>query len=254
MKKIQWLLPLLVVLSACGYQATGLKSTGLPEHIQSLAIPMFENESNEPVVQRPLTEALRRAFINDGRLRLAGENRADLVMKGTLTRYSIRAVSFNANDIATEYWVYLNVTVKVTDRAAGTVHLDQKLRTRWDYRASSSVVSSEVSRQEALSQAYRDLGAWQFLRLMMFHLPDHPKLPGDVAQPAADSWFKRASQARGFQKNLRTGQEGEPAVSGWLSTVSESAIPEYPPRIYRWFSTPGRPETGCACLSSIHRR
>ncbi|TDJ50363.1 MAG: hypothetical protein E2O44_04125 [Nitrospina sp.] len=158
-KKIRWLLPLLMatLVSACGYQVTGLKSTHLPEHIHSLAIPVFENTSTEPVLQRSLTEALRRAFIHDGRLQLAGEKRADLVMKGTLTRYSIRAVAFNANDIATEYWVYLNVTVKVTERVAGTVHLDQKLRTRWDYRASSSVISSEASRQEALSQAYRDL-------------------------------------------------------------------------------------------------
>lgn len=158
-KKIRWLLPLLMatLVSACGYQVTGLKSTHLPEHIRSLAIPVFENTSTEPVLQRSLTEALRRAFIHDGRLQLAGEKRADLVMKGTLTRYSIRAVAFNANDIATEYWVYLNVTVKVTERVAGTVHLDQKLRTRWDYRASSSVTSSEASRQEALSQAYRDL-------------------------------------------------------------------------------------------------
>lgn len=158
-KKIRWLLPLLMatLVSACGYQVTGLKPTHLPEHIRSLAIPVFENTSTEPVLQRSLTEALRRAFIHDGRLQLAGEKRADLVMKGTLTRYSIRAVAFNANDIATEYWVYLNVTVKVTERVAGTVHLDQKLRTRWDYRASSSVTSSEVSRQEALSQAYRDL-------------------------------------------------------------------------------------------------
>lgn len=158
-KKIRWLLPLLMaaLVSACGYQVTGLKSTHLPEHIRSLAIPVFENTSIEPVLQRSLTEALRRAFIHDGRLQLAGEKRADLVMKGTLTRYSIRAVAFNANDIATEYWVYLNVTVKVTERVAGTVHLDQKLRTRWDYRASSSVISSEASRQEALSQAYRDL-------------------------------------------------------------------------------------------------
>lgn len=158
-KKIRWLLPLLMatLVSACGYQVTGLKSTHLPEHIRSLSIPVFENTSTEPVLQRSLTEALRRAFIHDGRLQLAGEKRADLVMKGTLTRYSIRAVAFNANDIATEYWVYLNVTVKVTERVAGTVHLDQKLRTRWDYRASSSVISSEASRQEALSQAYRDL-------------------------------------------------------------------------------------------------
>ena len=157
-KKLRWLWPLLIgtVFSACGYQMTGLKSTNLPEHIQSLAIPVFENTSVEPTIQRPLTEATRRAFINDGRLQLAGEKRADLVMKGNITGYSIRAVAFDVNDIATEYWVYLKVTVRVTDRKKGTVHLNQNLTTQWDYRASSSVISSEASRQEALSQAYRE--------------------------------------------------------------------------------------------------
>ena len=156
-KKILWTLPLLVVLAACGYQATGLKSSNLPEHVHSLAIPVFDNTSAEPTAQRPLTEELRRAFINDGRLQLIGENSADLVMRGTLTGYSVAAVAFDVNDVATEYWVYLTVTVKVTDRVEGSVHLDKKLATRWDYRASSNVTSSEASRQEALSQAYREL-------------------------------------------------------------------------------------------------
>ena len=156
-KKTRWLALLLVAMTACGYQVTGLKSTNLPQHIHTLAIPVFENTSAEPTVQRSFTEVLRRSFINDGRLQLAGEGRADLVLKGTLTGYSVRAVAFDANDVATEYWVYLDVTVKATDRTEGTVHLDQKLQTRWDYRASGSVISSEVSRQEALSQAYREL-------------------------------------------------------------------------------------------------
>ena len=76
-KKTRWLALLLVAMTACGYQVTGLKSTNLPQHIHTLAIPVFENTSAEPTVQRSFTEVLRRSFINDGRLRtfLVGKRR-----------------------------------------------------------------------------------------------------------------------------------------------------------------------------------
>ena len=136
----------------------GKVSSQLPPHLKTIAIPIFDNQSNEPALQRPFTEALRRAFITDGRLRLVNDqSKADLVMTGTLTRYSIRAVAFNNFDVAIEYWVYFGAKVKVVERVNNETYLDQPLNTRWDYVADDSVISSEASRQEALTQAYRVL-------------------------------------------------------------------------------------------------
>ena len=157
--KTLWLvLALSLTLWGCGYQMAGRGSSQLPPHLKTIAIPVFENQSTEPALQRPFTEALRRAFITDGRLRLINEqNGADLVMTGTLTRYSIRAVAFDTNDVAIEYWVYLGAKVKVVERVNNKTYLDQTLNTRWDYIADNSVISSEASRQAALTQAYRVL-------------------------------------------------------------------------------------------------
>ena len=157
--KTLWLaLGLSLTLWGCGYHLVGGGASQLPSHLKTIAIPVFDNQSSEPALQRPFTEALRRAFITDGRLRLVNDqNGADLVMTGTLTRYSIRAVAFNSFDVAIEYWVYFGAKVKVVERVNNKTYLDQTLNTRWDYVADDSVTSSEASRQEALTQAYRVL-------------------------------------------------------------------------------------------------
>jgi hypothetical protein len=147
-----------LTLWGCGYQMAGHGTSQLPPHLKTIAIPVFENNSGEPTIQRPLTEALRRAFITDGRLQLVNNKaEADLVMTGTLTRYAINAVAFNKFDVAIEYWVYLGASVKVVDRANDKIYLTQTLNTRWDYVADNSVINSEASRQQALTQAYRVL-------------------------------------------------------------------------------------------------
>jgi len=147
---------LCLTLWGCGYQMAGRGASQLPPHLKTIAIPVFENTSREPTIQRPFTEALRRAFITDGRLQLVNDRKgADLVMTGTLTNYWIRAVAFNQVDVATEYWVYIEAQVKVMDRVNNRTYLKRNLKTRWDYIADNSVISSEASRQEALVQAYR---------------------------------------------------------------------------------------------------
>ncbi len=140
----------------CGYQMAGRGASQLPPHLKTIAIPLFENHSTEPAIQRPFTEALRRAFITDGRLQLVNDQaEADLVLTGALTQYSIRAVSFNDVDVAIEYFVSIAANVKVVERVENQTYLKQSLTTRWDYFANDSVITSEASRQAALVQSYR---------------------------------------------------------------------------------------------------
>ena len=155
---IAWVLVGGLALSACGYQMAGHGESQLPPHLNTIAIPVFENTSLEPTIQRPFTEALRRAFITDGRLKLVNDVvKADLVMTGTLTSYSISAVAFNDRDVAVEYWVIIQADIEVVDRVNNQTYVKQKVKTRWDYIAEDSVVTTEASRQAALTQAYRVL-------------------------------------------------------------------------------------------------
>lgn len=140
----------------CGYQMAGQGASQLSPHLNTVAIPVLENTSPEPTIQRPLTEAFRFGFIADGRLRVVNDKAgADLLITGTITDYWIRAVSFNDLDVATEYWVYVEADVLVQDQVKDQVYLKQKLKTRWDYRADFRIVSTEAARQEALAETYR---------------------------------------------------------------------------------------------------
>ncbi|MGP0628658.1 LPS assembly lipoprotein LptE [Nitrospina sp. 32_T5] len=150
---------LLILLPACGYQLAGTGASQLPPHLKTIAIPVFDNVSQEPVINRNLTERVRQSFLRDGRLRLVKSTaNADLVLTGKLTAYSIRAVAFDDRDVVTEYWVYIDIDVVVKDQVKNRTHLKQTLKTRWDYRPSINVIDAEASRQAAFQQAYRLLG------------------------------------------------------------------------------------------------
>jgi hypothetical protein len=143
------------LLSSCGYHLSGYGSN-LPPHIRVISIPVFKNSSSEPNIERDATDAVRRAFISDGRLKVADTRKADLLMRGTLTDYQLRAVAFNSEDTAEEYIVRLGVQIEAYDRVKKKIIIDQKFTTQWGYRSTSSVVDSESAKNTALREAYSD--------------------------------------------------------------------------------------------------
>ena len=97
-------LVLVLLFPSCGYHLVGYGSA-LPSHIRTVAIPVFKNTSPEPDIHRDATDIIRRIFITDGRLKLVDTSKADLLIRGTLTDYQLRAVSFSGKDVAEEYIV-----------------------------------------------------------------------------------------------------------------------------------------------------
>jgi hypothetical protein len=118
---------------------------------------VFKNSSSEPNIQKDATDAIRRAFISDGRLKVMDTSKADLLMRGTLTNYQLRGVAFSSEDSAEEYIVRLGIQVEAYDRIKKRIVFSQKFTTQWDYRSTSSVVDSESEKYTALKEAYDDL-------------------------------------------------------------------------------------------------
>ncbi|PIR01678.1 MAG: hypothetical protein COV66_00715 [Nitrospinae bacterium CG11_big_fil_rev_8_21_14_0_20_45_15] len=150
---------LLITLSGCGYSLSGAGKSQLPSYVHSLSIPVFINGSGQPEIHRDLTDEVRRAFISDGRIRVVDKENGDLLLKGTLNYYAVRAISFNANDLVSEYWVEIGVAVVVTDTVKGKKFLSQNMKSKWNYRVTDNVVTTEQARKDALSQSYNDLSA-----------------------------------------------------------------------------------------------
>ena len=150
------LLVVFLSCSNCGYHLSGYGSA-LPLHIRDISIPVFKNSSNEPNIQKDATDAIRRAFISDGRLKITDKRKADMVIRGTLTNYQLRAVSFSSEDSAEEYIVRLGIQVEAYDQIKKKIIFNQKFTTQWDFRSTSSVVDSESAKDIALKEAYDDL-------------------------------------------------------------------------------------------------
>ncbi len=155
--KKTWLFIFCLLISGCGYHLVGTGNT-LPPHLKSIAIPVFENSSSQPEIHRERTSIILRSFINDGRLKVAKKEDADLLMTGALTYYATRTAAFSSNDLASDIIIELEVDVEVTDQVKNKPFLKQNLKTQWDYKSTSDISDTETARLRALDDAYNELG------------------------------------------------------------------------------------------------
>ena len=119
-------LSVLVVVLLCGacrllpYHFNG---GGLPEHIKTMAVLPFENETPAPELQRELNEELRKNLASRLGLREATEDKAHAVVRGTIVRYEIdvpEAFSANPNQaLSARRRLQIVVDVEIVDQTTG---------------------------------------------------------------------------------------------------------------------------------------
>ena len=80
-----------------------------------------------------------------------------MILRGTLTNYNLRAVSFGGTDTAEEYVVRLGISIEVYDQVLKKTFFKQDFTTQWNYRATAGVIDSETARFNALKETYGDL-------------------------------------------------------------------------------------------------
>jgi len=117
----------LLMLAGCLYGFTG---GGLPSHIRTVAVLPFENQTAAAELTRELSDALRRAMQSRLGLRDAAENRANAVVRGTITRYEPDVpVAFSAdpNQATTaRRRVQITVDVQIVDQSNGKTLWERK--------------------------------------------------------------------------------------------------------------------------------
>ena len=97
-----------LILSGCGvYSFSGSMSSG----IESVAVPVFENESVEYGIAEDLTSGVIEGFVADNTLKVISRSKADAVLEGIILSYDRSAYTYDENDQVQEYKV--NITAKV---------------------------------------------------------------------------------------------------------------------------------------------
>jgi hypothetical protein len=112
-KDMKYKLPLLSVvflltISSCvHYSMAG----SLPAHINSIAIPIVENQTVEFGMSESVTENLLIKFNEENILRVTDESESTSILRGTITRVTDAPYTFTKDEAVTEYrfTVHMNV-------------------------------------------------------------------------------------------------------------------------------------------------
>jgi lipopolysaccharide assembly LptE-like protein len=147
----------LVVATAC--MPYGFAGGGLPQHVRTIAVLPFENETSTPELQRQLQELMRRELRNRLGVREASEAKADAVVRGTITRYDVDVpISFstdpNVRPIATRRKLQILVDIEIVDQTDGKTLWQRKgLSADGDYNEGAE----ESGRRQALDKLVNDI-------------------------------------------------------------------------------------------------
>jgi outer membrane lipopolysaccharide assembly protein LptE/RlpB len=149
------LLALGTLLGGCGYTVHGT----LPSHINTIAVPIFQNRTPEPAVEGFITRAVVEAFSTNGRLKVVGSEAADAVLDGEIVGYSVTSIAFDQDANVRQYRLLVTVNLRMRDVRRNTVLFQQNdVREQADFRVQGAV-SQTISREEtALRAAAVDIG------------------------------------------------------------------------------------------------
>lgn len=109
-KKIIYLVSLLVLLSGCSYS---VYSNAYP-HLKKIRVQAFENKSTDYAIGDFLLNQLVQQFRNDGRLKLVTQG-PDCTLEGSILSYEEKIYSYDTSNMVQDYQLRLTVSVVFTD-------------------------------------------------------------------------------------------------------------------------------------------
>src|SRR3990172_1119743 len=141
--------------AGCGYQIAG-RGVHIPEGVRTLAIPVFENKTLEPIVEEELTPVVIREFLRDSRIEVVSRSQTGLVLQGSVTSYKESPLSFDQDQNVLEYRITV-ITHLVLVRQFSEILWERDVTESAEYRASSDVMSTRVAKLLALREIARNL-------------------------------------------------------------------------------------------------
>jgi len=149
-----WLF-LVLAQGACLY---GLVGGGLPDHIDTVAVLPFDNDTPVSVIPRELLDALRPDIESRLGLRSVSEARADAIVRGRIVRYDpdipVAYSADPAQQVAARRRLEIAVDVEILDQTTG--------KTLWNRRG--LVAQGEYDergeaegRRQAIERLVRDI-------------------------------------------------------------------------------------------------
>ena len=148
------LTPLLIVLFllGCGYHFKG-KENNLPKDIQTVAIPIFKNNTTETNIENYFTNALIAQFVRGKELKITDVDHADAIIYGTLTEYHNDTLTYANGGKVSQYRVRVVANVSLVRAKTGKVIWRAKHLSEFeDYDASTNTIVNEARKKKAIQK------------------------------------------------------------------------------------------------------
>ena len=100
------------LLSGCMYYSM---AGSIPAHINSIAIPIVENQTAEFGMSESVTENLLMKFNEENILRITDEDQATSILRGTITRVTDAPYTFTKQEAVTEYRFTVHMKIEWFD-------------------------------------------------------------------------------------------------------------------------------------------
>ncbi len=151
-----------LVISSCGYHFTPVGGI-VPENAKTIAIPVFINGTYEPFIDTEVTRAVVDEFLADGRLQVVSLEGADIVLKGTVTKFEITPTSYTVDTYVQSYNVSIGVSITIEDAKARKVLLqDTGVGSVFNsgYAVSvGDITKTKIVKETAIKNACKDLAS-----------------------------------------------------------------------------------------------
>ena len=148
------LLTATLVGAGCGYSLRG----NLPEHIKTVAVPIFQNRTPVPAVENFLTNAVVRAFSTNGRLRVTSADRADSILEGEITNYYLQSIAYDAAANIRQFRLTVTLNLRFRDVRRNEVLFQRTgYSDRADFAVPGTVAETITASEGALQQAATDI-------------------------------------------------------------------------------------------------
>jgi outer membrane lipopolysaccharide assembly protein LptE/RlpB len=108
-------LVLLAATCALGSCAYSVRTSSLPPHLKTVAIPVFDNATTQYRLEQEITDAVIDRFVRNNQLRVVDERSANAVIQGKVMIYRNNVFGFSEQTKAQEYRVTITVSVVFKD-------------------------------------------------------------------------------------------------------------------------------------------
>ncbi len=148
------ILLLCIIFCQCTYYSF---SGSLAPHLDTVAVPLFTNQTAEFGVTEQLTDAIINEFTRDNTLKIADASTADILIEGEIVRINEQAGAFDQQETVTDYKVYITVNITCHDQVKKQVLWEERL-TQWGiYEPTGGIEARDEGISEAIDKLSEEI-------------------------------------------------------------------------------------------------